>query len=82
MAIRFIPGTAKKKWLLWFPPVILAVNILEAVIRDFQAFSFGAFAGANIDAYDDGFFHLLLQSIKRCMQELQADESRCEIFLL
>ncbi len=49
MAIRFIPGTAKKKWLLWFPPVILAVNILEAVIRDFQAFSFGAFAGAKIE---------------------------------
>lgn len=49
MAIRFIPGAAKKKWLLWFPPVILAVNILEAVIRDFQAFSFGAFAGAMIE---------------------------------
>ncbi len=49
MAIRFIPGAAKKKWLLWFPPVILAVNILEAVIRDFQAFSFGAFAGAKIE---------------------------------
>lgn len=49
MAIRFIPGLANKKWALWFPPVILAVNILEAVIRDFQAFSFGAFQGARIE---------------------------------
>lgn len=49
MVIRFIPGLAKKKWALWFPPLILAVNILEAVIRDFQAFSFGAFQGARIE---------------------------------
>ena len=25
-----------KKWVLWFPALILAINILEAVIRDFQ----------------------------------------------
>lgn len=36
MALRFIPKLQKNKWLLLFPPVILAVNIMEAVIRDFQ----------------------------------------------
>jgi len=49
MAIRYIPGLAKKKGALLFPPIILAVNILEAVIRDFQAYSFGAFEGAKIE---------------------------------
>lgn len=39
MAIRFIPGLAKKKWALCFPPLILAINIIEAVIRDFQCYS-------------------------------------------
>lgn len=38
MALRFIPGLAKKKWALCFPPLILAINILEAVIRDFQCY--------------------------------------------
>ena len=41
MAIRYIPALAKKKWVLAFPALILAVNILEAAIRDFQCFSFG-----------------------------------------
>jgi hypothetical protein len=27
---------ADKKWALWFPPIILSINILEAVIRDFE----------------------------------------------
>lgn len=27
---------SEKKWALWFPPIILAINILEAVTRDFQ----------------------------------------------
>lgn len=49
MAIRYIPGLAKKKGALLFPPIILAVNILEAVVRDFQAYSFGAFEGARIE---------------------------------
>jgi hypothetical protein len=49
MAIRYIPGLAKKKWVLLFPPLILALNILEAVIRDFQVFSFGAWNGAYFD---------------------------------
>jgi hypothetical protein len=38
MAIRFIPGLAKNKWALLFPALILAVNIAEAVIRDFQVY--------------------------------------------
>lgn len=38
MALRFIPGLAEKKWALCFPPLILAINILEAVIRDFQCY--------------------------------------------
>lgn len=44
--IRHVQGTNKrtgkkwrladKKWALWFPAIILAINILEAVFRDFQ----------------------------------------------
>lgn len=49
MAIRYIPSLAKKKWILWFPPAILALNILEACIRDFQVFSYGVWEGAYID---------------------------------
>ena len=49
MAIRFIPGFAKKNWALCFPPLILALNILEACIRDFQCYSYGAWNGAYID---------------------------------
>src|SRR6056297_4049239 len=40
MAIRYIPSLAKKKWVLVFPAAILAINILEACIRDFQVYSF------------------------------------------
>lgn len=36
MALRFIPKLQKNKWFLVFPPAILAINIMEAVIRDFQ----------------------------------------------
>jgi len=49
MAIRYIPGLDKKKWALAFPPLILALNILEACIRDFQCFSYAAWTGARID---------------------------------
>lgn len=49
MAIRYIPSLAKKKRILWFPPAILALNILEACIRDFQVFSYGVWEGAYID---------------------------------
>ena len=40
MAIRFMPGLAKNKWALSFPALILAVNIAEAVIRDFQVYTY------------------------------------------
>lgn len=49
MAIRYFPSLAKKRWALCFPPLILAVNILEAVLRDFECYSFAAFEGARID---------------------------------
>lgn len=35
-------GSHPAKWLLWFPPLILSVNILEACIRDFQVYGFHA----------------------------------------
>ena len=38
--IRFIKGMENKKAVLILPAIILALNILEAVVRDFQAFSF------------------------------------------
>ncbi|MBF9016023.1 MULTISPECIES: DUF5692 family protein [unclassified Oceanispirochaeta] len=49
MAIRFIPGLSKKKWALAFPPFILALNIFEACLRDFQCYGFAAWNGAYID---------------------------------
>jgi len=49
MAIRFVPGLSKKKWALAFPPLILGLNILEACIRDFQCFTYGAWTGAYVD---------------------------------
>lgn len=49
MAIRYIPGMSSKKWALCFPPLILAVNILEACIRDFQCFTYGAWTGDYIN---------------------------------
>jgi hypothetical protein len=38
LAIRNIKGWSLNKFALMFPPFILAVNILEAVVRDFQGF--------------------------------------------
>jgi hypothetical protein len=49
MALRYIPSLAKKKWLLLFPVAILAINILEASIRDFQVYSFGLWEGGYVD---------------------------------
>lgn len=40
MALRFIKGLDEKPWALAFPPLILAINIFEAVIRDFECFGF------------------------------------------
>ncbi len=39
-AIRYSERLAGKKWVLVFPPLILAVNILEAVIRDFECYAY------------------------------------------
>ena len=38
LAIRNFKGWSANKWALMFPPFILAINILEAVVRDFQCF--------------------------------------------
>lgn len=40
MALRYIKGLDTKKLMLAFPPLILSINILEAVVRDFQCFNF------------------------------------------
>lgn len=42
MAIRFVPGLAKSKWALFFPAFILALNIGEAVVRDFEIYNLHA----------------------------------------
>jgi len=39
MALRYIPRFAKNKYALMFPAAILAINIAEAVIRDFEVTS-------------------------------------------
>lgn len=36
--IRHVKGASSKKWVLCFPPLILAINIAEAVARDFQIY--------------------------------------------
>lgn len=43
MGIRFIKGWANNKYLLMLPAILLAVNILEAVIRDFQCYNLSGF---------------------------------------
>lgn len=48
MAIRFVPALAKNKWALSFPFFILALNIAEAVVRDFEVYGFHA-TGEVID---------------------------------
>ncbi len=50
MAIRYIPRLASNKWALAFPPLILALNIFEACIREFQVYSFAAWDGKEIDS--------------------------------
>jgi hypothetical protein len=49
MAIRFIPGLVQKKWALAFPAFILAINIFEACLRDFQCYTFAAWDGAYVN---------------------------------
>jgi hypothetical protein len=50
MAIRYIPKLAANRWALVFPAAILAINIAEACIRDFQVGAMGA------DGMVDGVF--------------------------
>jgi len=42
MGIRYIKSWSSNKYILLFPAVMLAVNILEAVARDFQCYSLSA----------------------------------------
>jgi hypothetical protein len=39
MVIRYFEKLQKNKWVLLFPGLILSINILEAVFRDFEVFS-------------------------------------------
>ena len=39
MLLRYNKNAAANKYLLLFPPLILSINILEAVIRDFQCYT-------------------------------------------
>ena len=43
MGIRFIKGWSTNKFLLFLPALLLAINIMEAVIRDFQCYSINGF---------------------------------------
>ncbi|MFZ5942205.1 MAG: DUF5692 family protein [Bacteroidota bacterium] len=52
MLLRYYPRAASNKYLLFFPPLILAVNILEAVIRDFQCYAL--YSGADFGAVVNG----------------------------
>ncbi|KRD43863.1 hypothetical protein ASE38_06615 [Cellulomonas sp. Root930] len=48
MALRYVGRLSKNRWMLLFPALILAVNIGEAVIRDFQV--------AGLQGMHDGVF--------------------------
>jgi len=43
LGIRFIKGWAQNKYLLFFPALMLAINIMEAVVRDFECYSLNGF---------------------------------------
>tara|TARA_B100000809_G_C15094038_1_gene514297 strand:- start:483 stop:1403 length:921 start_codon:yes stop_codon:yes gene_type:complete len=43
MVIRYMKNAANNKYLLLFPALILAINIMEAVIRDFEVYSIHGF---------------------------------------
>ena len=49
LCLRFLPGWDKNRWVLFFPAFILALNIAEAVTRDFQVFTFQADGSHPID---------------------------------
>ena len=39
VALQYFPKLRHKYWYLCIPPIILTINILEAVVRDFQCYS-------------------------------------------
>ena len=49
LALRHIKGADKIKWLLFFPAFILAINIAEAVARDFEVFLLNADGKTLVD---------------------------------
>ena len=58
MALRFVKWRGadgrehhlyEKRWELCFPPLILAINICEAVVRDIQMYTYGLWDGAVVD---------------------------------
>ena len=58
MALRFVKWRGadgrerhlyEKRWALCFPPLILAINICEAVVRDIQMYTYGLWDGAVVD---------------------------------
>lgn len=48
MLIRYVPRLSRNQYMLLFPPAILAINIAEAVIRDFEV--------AGLQGMHDGVF--------------------------
>ncbi|SEJ25500.1 DUF5692 family protein [Demequina mangrovi] len=52
LAIRYIPRLQKNRWALMFPAAILALNIFEACLRDFEVGAMGA------DGMVDGVYML------------------------
>lgn len=49
MVMRYSPKLMEKKWIRYFPPLILAINMFEAAIRDFECYSFGKFDGGIVN---------------------------------
>ena len=49
MVLRYKPELTKNKVLVAFPPLILALNIFEACIRDFQVYGYGLWNGGVVD---------------------------------
>lgn len=49
MLIRYVKKVQDSKFAKYFPPIILAANICEAVIRDFQVYSWGLTEGGFVE---------------------------------
>ncbi len=58
MAIRYFPRLQTHSWALLFPPVILGLNMLEAIVRDVQVY--GLDAGVHDGAFmNPGVWNLM-----------------------